>query len=40
MYKALADLEGASVCDEADEERLEQIIAGRLGLNAIAKSVE
>lgn len=40
MYKVLADLEGASVSGEADEERLEQIIAGRLGLNAIAKSVE
>ena len=40
MYKVLADLEGASVPDETHEERLEQIIAGRLGLNAIAKSVE
>jgi hypothetical protein len=40
MYKVLADLEGLSVPDEASEERLEQFIAGRLGLNAIAKGVE
>ena len=40
MYKVLADLEGLSVPDEVAEERLEQVIAGRLGLNAIAKGVE
>ncbi|WP_027578076.1 hypothetical protein [Bradyrhizobium sp. Ai1a-2] len=40
LCKALADLEGVSVPDEASEECLEQVIAGRLGLDAIAKSVE
>lgn len=40
LHNALADLEGVSVPDEASEGRLEQIIAGRLGLDAIAKSVD
>ncbi|WP_455153291.1 hypothetical protein [Bradyrhizobium cenepequi] len=40
LCKVLADLEGLSVPDEMSEERLEQVIAGRLGLDAIAKSVE
>ncbi|MGX9427248.1 MULTISPECIES: hypothetical protein [Bradyrhizobium] len=40
LCKVLADLEGVSVPDEVSEERLEQIIAGRLGLDAIAKNVE
>jgi hypothetical protein len=40
VCKVLVDLEGVSVPDEVSEERLEQIIAGRLGLDAIAKSVE
>lgn len=40
LYKVLADLEGVSVPDEASEERLEQIIADRLGLDAITKSIE
>jgi hypothetical protein len=40
LHKVLADLEGVSVPDDVSEERLEQIIAGRLGLGAIAKSVE
>ncbi|MDH2380833.1 hypothetical protein [Bradyrhizobium sp. CER78] len=39
-YKPLADLEGLSVPDEAAEEQLERIIAERLGVNAIAKTVE
>lgn len=40
LYKVLADLERVSVPDEASEERLEQIIADRLGLDAITKSIE
>ncbi|MGY3617180.1 hypothetical protein [Bradyrhizobium sp. USDA 10063] len=40
LCKVLADLEGVSVPDEVSEERLEQAIAGRLGLDAIAKGVE
>ena len=40
MYKVLADLEGVIVPDETTEQRLEQTIAGRLGLDAIAKGVE
>jgi hypothetical protein len=40
IYEVLADLEGLSVPDEASEERLEQIISARLGLDAIAKSIE
>jgi hypothetical protein len=40
MYEVLADLEGMSVPDEAGEERLERIIASRLGLDSIAKNVE
>jgi len=40
IYKALADLEGMLVPDEASEERLEGIIAARLGLGAIAKGAE
>lgn len=40
LYKVLADLEGVSVPDEVSEGRLEQIIAGRLGLDVIAKSLE
>jgi len=40
MYKMLADLEGVSVPDEASEQRLERIIAGRLGLDAITKGIE
>lgn len=39
LCKVLADLEGVSVPDEISEERLERMIAGRLGLDAIAKSV-
>jgi hypothetical protein len=40
LCKVLADLEGVSVPDEVSEARLEQIIAGRLGLDAIGESVE
>jgi len=40
LYKVLIDLEGVSVPDEASEARLEQIISGRLGLDAIARTVE
>lgn len=38
LYGALADLEGMSVPDEAHEQRLEQIIADRLGFKAIGRS--
>lgn len=38
IYEVLADLEGVIVPDEACEERLERIIASRLGLDAIAKN--
>jgi hypothetical protein len=40
LCKVLADLEGAGVPDEVSEEHLERIIAGRLGLDVIDKSVE
>lgn len=40
LCKILADLDGAGVPDEVSEEHLERIIAGRLGLSAIDKSVE
>jgi hypothetical protein len=40
LCKVLADLEGVSVPDEASEEHLEQVIAGRLGLDAIARGVD
>lgn len=40
LYKVLADLEGINVPDEAAEQQLEQIVADRLGLNAIAKNIE
>lgn len=40
IYKVLADLEGVGIPDEVSEGRLEQIISGRLGLDAITKSVE
>jgi hypothetical protein len=40
LCAVLGDLEGVSVPDEASEQRLEQVIAGRLGLDAIAKSIE
>lgn len=40
IRKVLADLEGVIVPDETFEARLEQVIAGRLGLDAVAKSVE
>ncbi|GMP03554.1 hypothetical protein [Bradyrhizobium sp. TM239] len=40
LHKVLMDLEGVRVPDEASEARLEQIISGRLGLDAIARTVE
>jgi hypothetical protein len=40
LCKFLADLEGLSVPDETSEEHLERIIAGRLGLDVIAKNVD
>jgi hypothetical protein len=40
LSKVLADLEGVGVPDEASEQHLERIIASRLGLDAIAKSIE
>jgi hypothetical protein len=40
ICKVLADLEGVSVPDEVSEARLERVIAGRLGFDAIGKSVE
>lgn len=40
IRKVLADLEGVIVPDESSEQRLEQIISGRLGLDAVAKSTE
>ena len=40
LCTVLGDLERVSVPDEASEQRLEQVIAGRLGLAAIAKSIE
>jgi hypothetical protein len=40
LCNVLADLEGVSVPDDASEQKLEQIIADRLGLDAITKSVE
>ncbi|MCP3471687.1 hypothetical protein NLM33_15285 [Bradyrhizobium sp. CCGUVB1N3] len=40
IRKVLADLEGVSVPDETSEQRLEQVIAGRLGLDAVAKSAD
>lgn len=40
LCKVLIDLEGVSVPDETSEARLEQIISGRLGLDAIARTVE
>ncbi|MFB9262901.1 hypothetical protein ACFFWD_06900 [Bradyrhizobium erythrophlei] len=40
LCKVLADLEGVGVPDEVSEEHLERIIAGRLGLDVIDKSVE
>jgi hypothetical protein len=40
LCTVIADLEGMSVPDEASEQRLEQLIASRLGLDAIAKSIE
>ncbi len=36
----LGDLEGVGVPDEATEQHLEQVIASRLGLEAIARTVE
>lgn len=38
--EVLGDLEGVIVPDEATEQRLEQVIAARLGLQAIARTVE
>ncbi|MCC8961365.1 hypothetical protein H8A95_03285 [Bradyrhizobium sp. Pear76] len=40
LHRVLADLEGVSVPDETSEAHLEQIISGRLGLDAISRSVE
>ena len=40
LCQFLADLDGVSVPDEVSEGRLEQIISDRLGLDAIAKSVD
>ena len=40
LCTVLGDLEGVSVPDEASEQHLEQVITGRLGLDAIAKSIE
>ena len=40
IRKVLADLEGVSVPDETSEQSLERVIAGRLGLDDVAKSAE
>ncbi|AWL94219.1 hypothetical protein CV770_21985 [Bradyrhizobium sp. AC87j1] len=40
LYKVLIDLEGVSVPDETSEAQLEQVISNRLGLDAIARSIE